>query len=422
MSAGLRAIAALALVWLLAATANAGEEERGVTLSLRDTKLSEVMEMLSKSRHVNILLANGVAATVNLNLYDVDLDTAIRAIANAAGYAVERRYGSYFIVNPDQARNTAEGGLTVVRTFKIQYSDPAEVAAILNEHTSDVGKVTALAQRNMVVVEDRPDFVRRISRLISQIDLQPKMVLIEAQILEINLDHAHRYGIDWRHLFNSKDGEGEVGQQGLAAANVQGFFLDILNSDFEVVVDALVQEGTARTLSTPKLLVQENEEAEVIVGDRQGYRETTTINQVTTESVKFLESGIILRVTPSVDQQGRVHLDVRPEVSTGSVQLGLPSQTTTSVTTQLLLDDGQTSFIGGLIKRNITRSQAGVPVLRRIPGLGRLFQSDDKAYNVTETVVLITPHIIHPGQTPDVPDEQEGYEQSKEAFAREESK
>ena len=404
------------VVWLLAIVAAGAEDEKRVTLSLRDTQLSEVMEMLSKSRRVNVLLADGVAATVNLNLYDVELETAIRAIASAAGFAVEYRYGAYFIVNRDQARSHADGGLTQVRTFKIQYSDPAEVAGILESYSSDIGQVTALSHRNMLVVEDRPDFVRRIAALIKRLDQRPKQVLIEAQILEIGLDNSHRYGIDWRHLFDSKDGTGEVGTRDLAAANTQGFFLEILNSDFQVVVDALVQEGTARTLSTPKLLVLENEEAEVIVGDRQGYRETTTINQVTTESVKFLESGIILRVIPSVDEEGRVRLDVTPEVSTGTVEFGLPSQTTTSVTTQLLLGDGQTSFIGGLIKRNLTRSSAGVPLLRRVPGLGKLFQNEAKSYTVSETVVLITPHIVNVGDNPDVPHEQKSYEETVKAL------
>jgi type II secretory pathway component GspD/PulD (secretin) len=396
--------------------------EANVSLSLRDTDLSEAMEMLSRSRRVNILLGQGVGGTVTLNLYDVSLDTAIRAIANASGYLVERRYDSYFIVDPSSAARNADGALASVRTFKVQYADPAEVAAILENHTSEFGTVTTLSARNMVVVQDRPDFLRRISRIVAALDREPRLVLIEAQILEIGLDDSHRYGIDWRHLFDSKDGTGEVGTQDLAAANVPGFFLEVMNSDFEVVVDALVEEGTARTLSTPKLLVLEDEEAEVIVGDRQGYRETTTINQVTTESVRFLESGIILRVLPSVDQRGRIRLDVTPEISTGTVVLGLPSQTTTSVTTQLLLTDGQTSFIGGLIKRSLTRSRSGVPVLRRIPGIGNLFKNDAKSYNVTETVVLITPHLVNAGETVDVPVEQRSYEQTLDAFDTESSR
>lgn len=417
-----RQLWASALLCLLSGICAAAAEDAPLSLSLRDTELSEVMEMLSRSRRVNVLLGQGVSGTVNVNLYDVSFDTAIRAIADSAGYLVERRYDSYFIVDPSKATANADGALSTVRTFKIQYADPAEVAAILENHTSQFGTVSTLSARKMVVVQDRPDFMRRIAGIVAQLDREPRLILIEAQILEIGLDDSHRYGIDWRHLFDSKDGSGTVGTQGLAAAGVQGFFLDIMNTDFELVVDALVREGTARTLSTPKLLVLEDEEAEVIVGDRQGYRETTTINQVTTESVRFLESGIILRVTPSVDERNRIRLVVKPEISTGTVEFGLPSQTTTSVSTHLLLDDGQTSFIGGLIKRNLTRSRSGVPVLRRIPGFGNLFQNDAKSYSVTETVVLITPHLVNAGDPVDVPEEQRAYEEALEAFEMEASR
>jgi type II secretory pathway component GspD/PulD (secretin) len=148
-------------------------------------------------------------------------------------------------------------------------------------------------------------------------------------------------------------------------------------------------------LSTPKLLALENQEASVIVGDRRGYAVTTTINQVTSESIEFLESGVILRVTPHVDSEGRVMMDIHPEVSTGVVDAnGIPSQTTTEVTTRLLVGSGQTVFIGGLIKQTRTESRKGVPLLGRIPGIGLLFSSREVTSTNTETVVIITPRVI----------------------------
>ena len=94
--------------------------------------------------------------------------------------------------------------------------------------------------------------------------------------------------------------------------------------------------GRVRTLSTPTLLALEYEEPEVIVGDRLGFRVTTTINQVTTESVEFLESGVILKLKAWVDREGRLLLQVHPEVSTGVIDDGIPNQTTAEVTTTLL--------------------------------------------------------------------------------------
>ena len=184
-------------------------------------------------------------------------------------------------------------------------------------------------------------------------------------------------------------------------------------------MNALRSEGRVRTLSTPKLLALEKQESSVIIGDRRGYAVTTTINQVTTESIEFLESGVILRVTPSVDDSGEIMLDIHPEVSTGTIDpnTGIPSQTTTEVSTQMIVADGQTIFVGGLIKHTIDESKQGVPVLGDIPGVGRLFSNRRKTNLNTETVVLITPTIIQDGMA-----EVSNAEESREAIKRLERK
>jgi len=170
--------------------------------------------------------------------------------------------------------------------------------------------------------------------------------------------------------------------------------VDIVTQDFDIFINALRGKGRVRTLSTPKLLVLENQEAEVIIGDRIGYKVTTTINQVTTESIEFLESGVILRVSAAVDRAGRVMLDIHPEVSNGTISEGIPSQTTTEVTTQMLAEDGQRIFIGGLIRTADVEARQGVPGLSEIPVFGGLFSSTEERTVNAETVVVITPHIV----------------------------
>jgi type II secretory pathway component GspD/PulD (secretin) len=140
----------------------------------------------------------------------------------------------------------------------------------------------------------------------------------------------------------------------------------------------------------------EDRTAETVVGTRLGFRVTTTINQVTSESIEFLETGIILKVTPSVDRQGMILLDIHPEVSDGSVSDdGIPSKTTTQLSTRMLVPDGQTVFLGGLIKHNSNESREGVPILGDLPAVGRLFSNRSKNLTATEIVVLISPKIIN---------------------------
>jgi type II secretory pathway component GspD/PulD (secretin) len=385
---------------LLAASllCGAARAEAPITLALRDVELSEVMAMLSQQERVNILLGKEVGGRVSFNLYDVSVDEAVRSIANAAGYAVEKQDETYFVVPRTEAGKYAPDSLTRVASFTVQYAQPAELEVALKPYLSTYGKLTVLADRQLVVVEDMPEFVDRMGKLIAEMDRRPRQILIEARILEVTLTDEEAYGLDWKKLFESDGGEGSFGTTGLATpadSGREGFFFDLTNPNIEVALDALKARGRVRTLSTPKLLALENQEASVIVGDRRGYQVTTTINQVTTESIEFLESGVILRVTPTVDATGGVMMNVHPEVSTGSVDTnGIPSQVTTEVTTRLLVPSGRTVFIGGLIKHAVTQTRRGVPVLGDAPGIGLLFANRRQTHTNTETVVLITPRVI----------------------------
>jgi type II secretory pathway component GspD/PulD (secretin) len=338
-----------------------------------------------------------VTGKVSVNLYDVSLGRAIHAIAAAAGYAVEERNGDYYIVDKKDAGRESVQGLTQIRSFKVQYSDPKIVVDILTKHLSRYGKITALVERKIILVEDTPDFIKRIEVLLREVDVEPKQIMIEAKILEIELDGTESFGIDWARVF-SADGLNRFGTAGFATGSVAspatGFFFNAVNRNMEAYLSALSTKKKVRTLSTPKLLALENQEAVVKIGDNLGYRVTTTINLVTSETIQFLETGIILRVTPYVNEQGQVLMKIHPEVSSGSLLDGIPSKRTTEVTSQLLVEDGQTMFIGGLIKRTVGNTRSGVPLLGDLPGIGLLFSKVDETVTMTETIVLITPRVI----------------------------
>jgi len=389
---------ALAVLLLAVAPAIAREPVIGtpdsLCLSVRDTEIAEVFEMLSRSQRANILLTKDVTGPVSVHLFDVDFDTAVRAVAQASNYAVEVRDGTYVILKSEEVGKDVPGAVTEIRSFKVQYTDAKITAGILEKHLSRYGQITVLEDRDLLVIQELTEFMVQLEALLREIDTQPKQILIEAKVLEVSLDDGESLGFDWKRLFSAKGGEGSFGTQGLSPPNPTGLFFQFANRNLDLALDALTTRGRVRTLSTPKLLALENREASVIIGDRLGYKVTTTINQVTTESIEFLESGVILRVTPSVDHLGRILMEIHPEVSTGTVNEGIPSKTTTSVHTQLLAENGQTIFIGGLMKNRVVQNTSGVPVLGRIPFLGRLFSRTEDVSLNTETVVLITPRIV----------------------------
>ena len=367
-----------------------------ISLSIQELDIREVMQMLSREQRMNIFVADGVSADVSVNLYDMETDEAIKLIAESAGFVVERRDNSYFVIEREDAGKLRQSDRLEVRSFKVQYASTSEIETILQEYLSEFGSIKSLPDNDLLVVEDLPPFLERLAALLEEIDREPRQIMIEAKILEISLTDNQSYGLDWARLFSSTDGSGALGVQGLANAASAGLFAQYTNSDVDLVLNALKERGRLRTISTPKLLAMEGLEAETVVGTEIGYRVTTTINQVTTESIEFLESGIILKVTPTVDRSGRIMLDIFPEVSSASVSDdGIPSKATTQVSTRMLVPDGRTVFLGGLIRHQVNNSREGVPGLGDLPLVGGLFSNRSKSLSSTEIVVLITPRIVN---------------------------
>ena len=386
----------LVLCVLVLSPAHALGDEHRISMTMKDADLADVMDMISREKRVNIFVSTDSAEEVSFSLYDMTLPDAIHAIANAAGFAVEHYNGNYFIVDRNEAGKYAPDSITKVRSFELQYVSVEEMQSLLSPYLSDYGEITIFEEKNIFLIQDTPEFLQRTAALVRQIDKQPAQILIEAKILEVTLTNEDSSGLDWTRFFDSDGGTGEVGAQGLNNPSSAGLFFTYSNSNISAALDALTSQGRVRTLSSPKLLAVEDQESSVIVGDRRGYSVITTINQVTTESIEFLESGVILRVTPSVDANGKVMMDIHPEVSTGVIDplTGIPSQSTTEVTTRMIVPDGHTIFVGGLIKHRVEESKQGIPIVSRIPGVGRLFSRRENNKTNTETIVLITPTVL----------------------------
>ncbi len=376
----------------------ADKQDKRFSMTMNDARLSEVMNMLSRQHRVSIFMADKADTSVSFSIYDLELDDAIRSIATAAGFMVEKRRGKYFILDPQDAGKNADSDFTTVRAFPLQYADAADLESKLGDYLSEFGQITALPDNKLLLVEDQPAYVRRIAAIMTELDDEPRQVMIEARILEVQLNAEESYGIDWTDFFNAADGTGSFGLQGLSEtgnAGNTGFFFDFLDPSYEIALRALESDGRLKNLASPKIVTVEDEEAEVVIGSRLGYPVTTTINQVTSETIEFLESGVILRVTSSIDEDDKIMVSIHPEVSNGVVDdRGIPNQTTTEVTTRLVVQSGQSIFIGGLISNSTTEGTAGVPVLGQIPGLRWAFSSRSERIQNTETVVIITPRLL----------------------------
>ncbi len=392
----------IALVIFLAFT-NAYSQDTIPELRFKDADLTDVIRMLSEMSGYNIVVGSDVSGKVTFELRNVTARDALEAALKINGYGIEKM-GEIMFVRPfskiegkDQPSYVSVPPRLVTKSYKVTYIDVTEVASTLKENISKYGKITANKSNNIIVVEDIEEYVNRVETVIKNLDVVPKQVLIEARMLEIRLSNETQLGVDWKQVFKGGDASFDVQGANFSippSAGTPGLFFNVITPHFEMFLDALQQKGDLKTLATPKLLTLDNKEAEIIIGGRLGYRVTTTINQVTTESVEFLDIGTMLKLTPRISDDGNILLSIHPEVSDGEIIQGLPSETTTEVTTKVLVRDGESIFIGGLIRDRKEKSVKQIPLLGSIPILGHLFKRSTDIVSRSETIIVITPHIV----------------------------
>ncbi len=148
-------------------------------------------------------------------------------------------------------------------------------------------------------------------------------------------------------------------------------------------------------LSSPRVMALDGKKAEIITGQQLGYFTTTTSTTGTSQNVSFLETGTKLEITPSIKSDGLIMMDIHPEISDGTVTGGLPQKQTTETTTQLIVKDGQTIIIGGLVRNSSGKDVIGFPVLMDLPVIGSFFKQTTLSSDKKEVIVLITPHIVN---------------------------
>lgn len=239
-----------------------------------------------------------------------------------------------------------------------------------------------------------------------QLDIAPLQVLIEATIAEVRLEDQLSQGVEWfvKNSLGSKKGTStlDLGAAGLAAA-APGFSYAITDSAAVVraVLNTLASESRAKIISSPSLMVLNNQKATIQVGDQvpittQQQQATTTTSNIV-NSIEFRDTGVLLSVTPRVNAGGLVIMEVEQEVSNVAANAATPLTPTIQqrkINSTVAVQSGETVVLGGLIRENDNTSGSGVPVLRDIPMLGWFFGASSDELTRTELVVLITPRAV----------------------------
>jgi general secretion pathway protein D len=252
----------------------------------------------------------------------------------------------------------------------------------------------------------------KILDALRKLDLTPRQVLVEVTIAEVTLGGDLQYGLQWffkNNVAGDYGGRGVLGQEGAGglARTITGpaSFAYTLSKDgvARLVLEALAEESRIKILSSPQIMVIDNQEAEIQVGSDQPVQSSTTITDGgnITESIEFRQTGVVLTVSPQVNAGGLITMDISQEVTdVGEIDAATGQRTflTREVQSRVAIQSGETIVLGGLISENRTFNRSGIPVLYKVPVIGPLFGRTVDETNRTELLVLITPQVARDNQ------------------------
>jgi type II secretory pathway component GspD/PulD (secretin) len=305
---------------------------------------------------------------------------------------------------------------TTTVIFELNYASTADLKdKIENILTKGVGEIQIDERTNKILITDLKERIDEIEKIIIAFDAKSQQVLIDTKIIEITLTDEFKLGVDWEAVMKilEKTIEKPITIKstfGLASAGGFSTGTEFLVGDFSandetLVIQALKTIGDVNTLSNPRIMVLNNEEAKILIGTSEPYAINTVTQSgdlaTTGTELSFLDVGVKLYVTPTINRNGFVTMKIKPEVSSstenyeyGDPATQVPIVSTTQAETSLMVKNGNTIIIAGLIKDDRSDDTSEMPFLGDIPILGWAFKKTEKRIQKKELVMFITPHIV----------------------------
>jgi type IV pilus assembly protein PilQ len=430
-----------------------------LTLNFQDIETRAVLQLLADASGQNIVVSDSVNGNVTLRLQNVPWDQALDIVLRTKGLD-KRKQDNVIIVAPQAelaAREKAELAarkdvqeLAPLRSEYVQvnYAKAKDMEGLIKTQSNSLlsprGSVTVDERTNTLLLQDTSDRLADIRRLVATLDIPVRQVLIEARIVIVNNDFKRELGAVFGFTNVQKNGasgivtttgnvQGTDQILGSALANSQAtgnpfpvsiptggtaanrynvnlpvgnpagqFALGILGSNFivDLELSAAQAETQANIISSPRVITANQKEAVIEQGVEIPYQQSASSGATT---IQFKKAVLSLKVTPQITPDNRIimDLDVRDDsvgtVVVASGGVNVPSINTREIGTQVLVNDGQTVVLGGILQTTQREDDTKVPYLGDIPVLGHLFKSTTHEDNKDELMIFITPKIVHEG-------------------------
>ncbi|MFA4842728.1 MAG: type IV pilus secretin PilQ [Candidatus Omnitrophota bacterium] len=451
-----------------------------VTLDFKEADIRNVLKIIAYKSAVNIVTTPEVIGNVTIRLVDVPWENALDVILKTYGFAYER-VGNIITVAPidkltslkKQEVELAQVQPTVTEVFTLKYIDAQDAKRAIEPQLSPRGKITALemtgqvgwefakvtkgeslaatkraaeakpARSKVLIISDIPPALEKIKEVITQIDIMPQQVLIEARLMEVNSDKLKDIGFDWgsgtagastsgtaptdlninrsnkmsmagRNLaseftpgkFNPLEGTSTFPGTYPYKAGLEVLFKKLTGSQFQVILHALEEDAHTNTLSAPRIMALNNQEATILVGTKYPILKTDTTGAGSTAITNitldyYQDIGIQLNVVPQIGANNYINMVIHPAVTSYTTTLGTnayPIIDAREAETRVLMKDGETVVIGGLLKDIKSKQTLGIPFLSKIPLLGNLFQRETLDDQKVDLLIFLTVRIVKEGE------------------------
>ncbi|MCX5698205.1 MAG: hypothetical protein NTX01_00695 [Candidatus Omnitrophica bacterium] len=417
-----------------------------VTLFLKDVEINDVFEIVisandlayeKKGKIVNVMTQRDYELLYGESFQDkkqariihlkyskaADLATALTQLkSNLGKVVVDQGSNTIILIDGPEKAKAMEDFIKLTdqplqtKIFSLNYALADKLNPKLQEAiTKGVGSIRFDERTNKIVVTDYPAKLAEIEEMIKAFDEKTAQVLIDAQIIEITPSDQFQMGVDWnfwiQKYFDIK--------MGLPINSAKALILGTANAtpagkgESKEIIDILRTIGDTKILSSPRVMALNNQEAKILVGTKEAYvtqstSQSGTGTEVTADQVNFVDVGIKLYVTPTINKDNFVTMKIKPEISsseykdfgtTDTTHNLVPIVTTSESETTVTVKDGITIIIAGLSKDKRTKTMKGIPILGDIPLLGYLFRSTDDKLEKRDLVILLTPHIMS-GEAP----------------------
>lgn len=371
-----------------------------ITLNFRQTDLRTAFEFIAKSFGVDVIFDEAVkSAPITLFAKDATFEQALSLMLTTTKTFYKKVGPNTILIAPDSKEKRGQYEDQLVRTFHLSSIRAKEMADIL-KGVINVKKLIVNEAQNTLVVRDAEEVIKLADKIIEANDRRPAELIMEVEILEVNRSKAERLGLD-------------LGSSRVTAAIPSATPIPIVGSVSDAIRNAITltlpsatfnfykQDVDAKILANPKIRVLSGKSAKIHIGDRIPLRGASIQGAAgfVSTTYEYKEIGIRLLAEPIVHLDNSVTVKVNLEVSSLGENLGTPNEPafrigTRNAETHMMLRDGETAILGGLIRDEDRKTRARVPLFGDIPAIGTIFTSYDDAKGRTDVLLTITPRVV----------------------------